>query len=434
VQATVQGQFGFETVSLPPVTLVLPPSDLAAQLQGAGTLIAGEPAELRLDAAAQACVQAMRLSRDGQVLASSSADTPERLVVDLRETAPGPVTLTLEVPGQAPQPLSLRVQAARAQVQRVEHTELDAHLLVLGQRLERIARAELGRWSCTPVPREADAEGQANADGLQRLRLDCDGDVRSNDALPNHVTLHHLHDEPGAMVLPLRKNLAAPRVRLAPGELALLVRPSARALRWGLDHRAPWLARDSALNLLLQAADGYRLVRGGYSLQLRYADDPSSNRTPLQVPLMIDLQQQELRTREPVSLQALELPSVVNPLEYRVVQNSSGLASEWTALQRAVLMLPEFNSLACAATPSQWWLRGRQLDLVQALGWSAQRLAPAQPQTCPDGLCLLLPPAPSGPAPTPAKPTPATPKLWVQLQWLPEPLFQVDVGATPSCP
>lgn len=437
VQATVQGQFGFETVSLHPVTLVLPPSDLAAQLQGADTLIAGEQAELRLDAAAQPCVQAMRLSRDGQDLARSRTDTPGRLAVDLRETAPGPVTLTLEVPGQSPQPLSMRVQAARAQVQRVEHTELDAHLLVLGQRLERIARAELGRWSCTPMPREAGTEGQADAAGLQGLRLGCDGDVRSNDALPTHVTLHHLQDEPGAMVLPLRKNLAAPRVRLAPSELALLVRPSAKALRWGLDHRAPGLARDSALNLLLQAVDGYRLVRGGYSLQLRYADDPSSNRTPLQVPLMIDLQQQELRTREPVNLQALELPSVVNPLEYRVVQNNSGLASEWTALQRAVLMLPEFNSLACASAPSQWWLRGRQLDLVQALGWSAQSLAPAQPQTCPDGLCLLLPPAPSGPAvpaPTPAKPAPATPKLWVQLQWLPEPLFQVDVGAAPNCP
>lgn len=419
VQATVQGQFGFEAITLPPVWLVLPPSDLAAQLQGADSLIAGEQAELRLDAAAQACVHTLRLSRDGRALARSSADAPGRVSVDLRETAPGPVTLTLEVLGSTPQVLSLRVQPARAQVQRVEHTELDAHLVVRGQRLERIERAELGGLRCTPLRSEADA------DGLQRLLLGCDGDVRSNDALPDHVTLHHAQGEPGAMVLPLRKHLAAPRVRLAPGELALLVRPSAKALRWGLDHRAPWLAKDSTLNLLLQATEGYRLVRGGYSLQLRYADDPLSNRTPLQVPLMVDLQQQQMRTREPVNLQALELPSVVNPLEYRVVQNSSGLASEWTALQRAVLMLPEFTGLACAATPPQWWLRGRQLDLVQALGWSAEAMAPAQPQTCPDGLCLLLPPAPVA---APAK------RLWVQLQWLPEPLFPVDLGATPSCP
>ena len=71
VQATVQGQFGFEAITLPPVWLVLPPSDLAAQLQGADSLIAGEQAELRLDAAAQACVHTLRLSRDGQALSPS---------------------------------------------------------------------------------------------------------------------------------------------------------------------------------------------------------------------------------------------------------------------------------------------------------------------------------------------------------------------------
>lgn len=416
VQATVQGQFGFEPIELPPFTLVLPPSDLAAQLQGADTLIAGEQAELRLDAASQACVQALRLSQGEQVLARSSAEAPGRLAIDLRGIPPGPVTLTMEVPGAAPAPLTLRVQAARAQVRRVEHTELDAHLVVLGQGLERIERAELGSVPCTPQRTEA------TADGLQRLLLACDGDVRSNDTLPNHVTLHHVQGEPGAMVVPLRKNLAAPRVRLAPGELALLVRPSAKALRWGLDHRAAWLANDSALNLLLQASEGYRLVGGGYSLQLRYADDPASQRTPLQVPLMVDLKQQALRTREPVNLQALELPTVVNPLEYRVVQNNTGLASEWTALQRSVLMLPEFSGLVCASAAPQWWLRGRQLDLVQALGWSSDALTPAQAQTCPDGLCLLLPLAT------------AAQRLWVQLQWLPEPLFQVDLGATPNCP
>lgn len=416
VQATVQGQFGFEPLELPPVTLVLPPSDLAAQLQGAETLIAGEQADLRLDPALQACVQGLSMSRDGQVLARSKADAPGRLAVDLRETAAGPVTLTLDMPGTTAQTLALRVQASRAQVQRVEHTELDAHLVVLGQGLERIERAELGSVPCTPQRTEPAGHG------LQRLLLACDGDVRSNDTLPGHVTLHHVQGEPGAMVVPLRKNLAAPRVRLAPGELALLVRPSAKALRWGLDHRAPWLANDSALNLLLQASEGYRLVGGGYSLQLRYADDPASQRTPLQVPLMVDLKQQELRTREPVKLQALELPTVVNPLEYRVVQNNTGLASEWTALQRSVLLLPEFSALSCAASPQQWWLRGRQLDLVQALGWSAEGLAPAQPQTCPDGLCLLLPPSTG------------SQRLWVQLQWLPEPLFQVDLGAAPGCP
>ena len=82
VQATVQGQFGFEPIELPPVTLVLPPSDLAAQLQGADTLIAGEQAELRLDAASQACVQALRLSQGEQVLARSSAEAPGRLAID----------------------------------------------------------------------------------------------------------------------------------------------------------------------------------------------------------------------------------------------------------------------------------------------------------------------------------------------------------------
>ena len=106
VQARVQGQFGFEPIELPPFTLVLPPSDLAAQLQGTETLIAGEQAELRLDAASQACVQALRLSRDGQVLARSSAEDPGRLAIDLRDTTAGPLALTMEVPGAAPAPLA----------------------------------------------------------------------------------------------------------------------------------------------------------------------------------------------------------------------------------------------------------------------------------------------------------------------------------------
>jgi hypothetical protein len=416
VNATLQGQFGFEPVSLPPVQLVLPPQEAQSLLDGAAPLVAGESMALQLRAPQSACVQGMSLSRAGAVIARSDSGSPDRLRLDLSRVPPGPVELRLDLHGGVSQTVSLRVLPPRALVKSVEHTDLEEQLIVTGERLERIARVQMGSIACSPLRTEQ------SSDGRERLLLTCDADIRRNASLPTSLVLHHQQDEPAPMQLSLRKNAASPRVRLAPSPNALVMRPSAKARRWGLDSVTPWLSDDSGLNLLLQAVDGYTLTKGSYSLQLRYVDDPVSARTPISVPLMTDLGHQELRTRQAVPLKGTELPSVINPLEYRVVQDSTGLASAWAPLQRSVLMLPELGSLACAATPGHWWLHGSQLHLVDAAGWAESELTPAQLQPCPNGLCLLLPQTNT--------PTPLT----LRLHWVREPVFTVEVGPGPSCP
>ena len=430
VTATLQGRFGFEPAALAPLQLVVPAADMAGQLEGRDTLVSGESAELRLGAPQAACVQALELLREGSVLARSTAEAGARLAVDLASTAAGPVTLRIALRGAPAQSLPLQVLAPRARIDTVEHTELEDDLLVSGQRLERIARLQLGSspgaGTCTPAGPPSAAETTASQ-GLQQLRMRCDTDIRRNASLPASVLLHHSGDAPPPVQALLRKNAAPPRVRVAPSANALLVRPSAKAHRWGLTPEQKLLSDDSGLSLLLQAVDGYTLGKGSYTLQLRFADDPASARTPISVPLMSDLANQELRTRQPVRLKGVELPTVINPLEYRVVHGSGGLSGPWTALQYAVLMLPELGSLDCAPTAGHWWLHGSQLDLIDEARWTSAATpaagtaeAPAL-QPCPDGLCMLLPQ------------TTAPERLSVRLHWLGQQTFSVDLGKGPSC-
>jgi hypothetical protein len=416
VTATVQGRFGFEPVSLPPLPLVVPPSDVQQLLADTEALVAGETATWRLRSPQAACVQALTLSRDDAVLARHAVGQPDRLAADLREVSPGPAQLRVDLLGANSATVPLRVLPPRALVRSVTHTELDEELTVSGQRLGRIARAQLGALACWPTRLTHETEG------MERLHMACGPEAKHNARLPDRVVLHHAQDEPAPLTLALSKKASPPRVRLSTAPHALLVRPSAKARRWGLDSTPALLSDDSSMHLLLQATDGYTLGRGGYSLQLRFADDPATARQPITAALMLDLAHQELRTRQAVHFQGVTLPTVVNPLEYRVVQDATGLASDWVALQRSVLMLPEFGELVCAPSAGHWWLPGHSLHLIDAVGWAGSPLATATLQPCPDGLCLLLP---QNSAPT---------ALALSLHWVRETVFSVYAEAGPRCP
>jgi hypothetical protein len=424
VTATLQGRFGFEPAALAPLPLVVPPADIAAGLQGHNELVSGETAELQLPPPQAACVQTLELVRDRTVLARSSAEQPARVAVDLTRTTPGPVALRAELQGAPAQSLALRVLPPRARIDAVEHTELEEDLLVSGQRLERIARLQLGSTRCTPAGPPTVTDAQA---AQEQLRMLCDANIRRNASLPANAVLHHSGDEPPPLQALLRKNAAPPRVRVSSAANALLVRPSVKAQRWGLTPARKLLSDDAGLSVLLQAVDGYTLGKGSYTLQLRFADDPATTRSPISAALMADLANQELRTRQPVRLKGVELPTVINPLEYRVLHSPSGLAGPWTPLQYAVLMLPQLGALDCAATPGHWWLHGSQLDLIDDARWASTPMAGTQTgngpqlQACPDGLCLLLPQ------------TPTPERLTVQLHWLAQETFSVDVGNGPAC-
>jgi hypothetical protein len=422
VTLQLHGRFGFDPVELPPFTMALPArGDVSAGLHGAGSLVAGERGELSLDLAqGAACIDGMVLNMADGMVVTSSQDAPHKLAVDLGRSPPGPVSLTIRIKGTPVQTLSLRVLEARAQVLSVEHAELDDFMIVTGRHLSRLASLSWEGGVCHPL------ETRTLTDGKEQLTMACNVDVRNQSVLPQNVVLHHQNDEPGPLNLRLLKTAAAPRVALATAPNALLVRPSAKALQWGLRSQEEFFSDDSGLSLLLQTVEGYVPGKGGYTLQLRFVDDPLTAKKPISAPLMADLVHKELRTRQPVRFKGAELPSVINPLEFRVLHDASGLFSRWMPLGRAVLMLPEITSISCAPQSGRVWLHGTQLDLVNGAQFLDSAAKPAvldaaQLEPCPDGLCLSLP--------TPERQH----KLFLSLGWVSQRVFSVDGGVVGDC-
>lgn len=421
VRVQLRGRFGFEPVALPAFTMDLPMrADVRAALKGAHTLVAGERAELSLDLAqGAACLEGMSLRIADQEAASTSPQNPGQLWVDLSHHSPGAATLTVRMKGAPEQSLALKVLESRAHVAVVAHAELDELIQVRGRHLERIASLQWEGGLCQPK------EVRPMPEGDEQLWLSCQTDIRSNATLPNAVVLHHRGGEPEPLRMRLQKNPAAPRVALAPGPNALLVRPSPKALQWGLKPQDEFFSDDSGLSLLLQTVDGYAPGKGGYTLQLRFVDDPVTAQKPIHAPLMADVQHKELRTRQPVRFKGTELPSVINPLEFRVLHDASGLFSRWIALGRSVLMLPEFTSLSCAPQAGRIWLHGTQLDLINAARFmdpaEPTALEPAALEPCTEGLCLSLP--------APARQH----KLHLSLGWVSRRVFELDTASLGDC-
>ena len=439
VVVRLSGRFGFDPVELEPIRMALPLRDAKgaqAALAGLDGIVAGERTTLGFRMReAGACVREMALALPGGAILRSEADTPASLDADLRQVAPGAAELTIEQHGAEPIVIAARVLPPRAKVTRIEHAEWEDAVTVVGERLERIARIEVGKAICSAddVPQPRPAEGTTAA-GTARpassesvLRLACRGDVRSGARASEVATVFHRGDTPGPLRVALTRTAARPRVGLAADTPnALLVSPSTKALRWNLSPADPYMTEDSGLSLLLQARRPYVLARGNYQLQLRFREDPQSGGHPLTVPLIADFAHDELRTRSPVRFRHEDLPSVVNALEYRVVHQPSALAGDWQALGRSVLMLPELQAAACAPTGDALWVQGEHLDLVEGVRDDAAEtgvFTPAQLVPCPSGLCLALPS------------NPPQDRIRLRLRWVDDRVFTVRLPApSPACP
>jgi hypothetical protein len=440
IEARLSGRFGFEFVGPLTLQMALPwRGDLRAQLQGLDRLIAGERATISLNPASPAaCLESLEFIAGGQSLGRSEPAQAHTLQVPLGQVAPGPAQLIVRQRGVPPQSLTVNVQNHRARIQSVMHEELDSGLRITGERLDRIAWVQLGPQRCEPQTLRA-------ANGGDELRMSCPGDIRFNASLPDQVIVHHHDEEPAALHATLLKQAAPPRLQVASAAQALLARPSAKATRWGLTPNDELISDDSGLSVLLQAEPGYVLPKGNFVLQLRFQEDPITAAKPIEHPLIADFNHQELRTRNPVSFQSAELPSIVNPLEFRVVHQPSGAMGRWTPLQRAVLLLPDLTSVTCADMPGQYWIHGQHLDKIDAID-SAAPAAPdassqdattdpadntastpkpiqaAQLDACDNGgLCLKV-------LTTQRQPT------WrMALRWVDQRVFHVKLGELPAC-
>jgi hypothetical protein len=413
VWVTLKAKFGFEPLSLAPMRMRLPVKDATQvlhALDGLNDMASGEQVQLKIrDNALAACVDAMTLTRpDGSPLVSSDHSHPAQLAVDLREIPPSDVQLSIQQVGASPLLLPLRVLQPRARITRIVHAQSDDSLSVTGTQLERIARIEVGPVTCSA---ETAVPHQNKANTLVML---CDGDIRDNAKLPDHVQVVHRNDEPAALRVPLLKAATQPRFVISEQAAnAVVVSPSAKALQWGLSPTDTYMSEDSGLNLLLQAQAPYALVRGTYVLQLRFKDDAQTDSQPMSASLIADFAHNELRTRNPVNFAQAELPSVINPLEYRILHNPSGLASDWQNLPRQVLLLPELQDVTCSPAGDALWVQGKRLDLIDTVRVSADaEFQAAQLVSCPTGLCLSLPAAAADEAVT------------MRLRWIDQRLFK----------
>ena len=446
VEARLSGRFGFEFVGPLTFRLALPlRGDLRSQLQGLDRLIAGDSASLTLGTSTTAaCLDSLELTAEGRTLGRSPGPQAQTLTVDLTHAAAGSATLTVRQRGVAPQSVSLTVLQHRAQIETVEHAELDTTLRVTGEHLDRIAFVQLDEHRCDPLE-------MRESTGRDELVLSCSGDIRVNAKLSDIVTVHHRNNEPAPQRASLLKKAAPPRLQIAATTQALLIRPSLKATRWGLTPGDRLLSDDSGLSVLLQTESGYVLPKGNFALQLRFSDDPQTAAKPIEHPLIADFNHQELRTRNPISFQGVELPSVVNPLEFRVVHYPSKVVGQWAALNRAVLLLPDLTSITCAETPDQYWIHGQHLDKIDAI--DALRDAPSvattdSPAANPDlsgPVQSLTPPmmAPIRPAQLDAcdngglclkvSTNERQPTWRIALRWVDQRVFSVRLGDVPAC-
>ncbi len=416
VVVDVKARFGFDAVTIQPVQLRLPTphaADLLEVTVGKNGLISGEQAQLVLnDPSAAACIEGIALEfPDGQQIRSAKS-TPTKLNVDLTKRPPSDLKLIFEQTGVSPLTSPLRVLLPSARVTRIEHAQAENSLMVTGTQLERMAHIEVGKIRC------ATDNAVSHATMTDTWTVPCDGDIRDNAKLPDQVSVVHRNDEPGALRVPLSKTATKPRFaisELAPN--AIVVSPSSKALLWGLSPTGTYMSEDSGLNLLLQAQAPYALTRGTYVLQLRFKNDPLTEAKPIQASLIADFAHNELRTRHPVSFAQTELPSLVNPLEYRITHQPSGLSNEWQILPRQVLWLPELQGATCGPQGDVIWVHGKRLDLIDAVRVETEgEFQDAQLVSCPKGLCLRLPLSAT------------TSPLSVRLRWVDDRLFQPNIA------
>ena len=411
VLVNLRGRFGFDPVHFEPFRMKLPTVDanaLSGAVQGSADLVSGERGNLTVrDSAELACLQSLALQLpDGKAIRSEPSQ-PNKLATDLQQTPPGPASLTIQQVGAKAVVLPLRVQQPKARITRLEHAQGDDTLLVTGTQLERIARIELGPIQCSAP------------------NFKCEGDVHDNATLPAQALVVHQQDEPAPQRVVLVKTAAKPRVAISTSaQNAVVVNPSPKALQWGLTPTEAYMSEDSGLSLLLQAQAPYALVRGAYTLELRFQGDTQSDAHPMTASLIADLAHNELRTRNPVGFTQVELPSVVNTLEFRVTHSPSGLASAWQALPRRVVLLPELQAASCSPLSDAWWLAGKRLDLMDGVRMSSDAspdFQAAKLVSCPKGLCLSLPSA-------------AGDAFEMRLRWVDDRVFKAKIPAySPSC-
>lgn len=396
VGVKLAAQFGFETITLPTIRMKLPLVDhdeVSKVIEGKSTLISGEKGQLKIrDAVNASCFKSMEIVLpDGSEVHSKSSD-PTHIDLDLSSTAPTQLLLSIQQSGADPVVIGLKVQKPRARINQVEHAQWDDHVTVFGTQLEHISHIEIGSSTCS-----LDTNTSIHSSAFN-LRFKCDKNIRDNAQLPEQVLIVHRDNEPSPQPFALTKKSVKPRFSISSSvNNSLIISPSFKALQWHLSPSDRYLSEDSGLYVLFQAQAPYTLQRGSYTLQIRFNDDPQSDRQPIAASLISDFSHNELRTKNPISFSQSELPSVINALEYRIQHNTSGQSSEWVNLPRSVILLPDLQTATCSEAKDAWLVSGKNLNLIEAIrvknGHMDEGFQSVSLVSCQHGLCIKIPSA-----------------------------------------
>ena len=427
LEARLSGRYAFTPVALGPVRVAVPwHGDPQDQMQGLGSLVSGDKAAIRfVDGQAMSCAERVALVSNGTALANAPVTAAGTMELDLEAVDAGDAALEIVQTGGAKLALPVRVLPRRARVVRMERHELENDVAVLGEHLDRIASLVAGDKVCTP-----------GAESYQPLppgarRFMCQPDLAEEGGFPAKLQVVHLGQDPPSFEARVTRVAARPHVALVIGKHLPLIVLSTKAVQWGLALKDALVSEDSGLALVLRVDNGYKLVRGTYAMQLKFGDEPPVEQTPFTVPLMADLAHNELRTRSPINFQTAHLPSITNPMWFRVTHQPSGFASDWLPVKKSVISLPSFGAATCRADGKGLQIPGSQLDLID---WASRDMArtvsrdapPSAPDLaslapCDKGLCLNIDKLGAGK------------RLKVKVQWIDDRLFDVNIAIAPNC-
>jgi hypothetical protein len=434
LDATLEGKFGFADAIVAPFKVTVSSNDhLLDRVSGLDSLVAGEHAKLRFGGIdGNTCIEQLAVAADGKTLASSSADARSELSIDFGKIDPGPATLEIRQYGVAPQELPIVVKKRKAHIQRMVHFDLETDVTADGDNLERIDSILAGHDVCHAInDAGAAAASTSTTTSTSTTRVfACPAEIAANANFPAQVTIRHLEQEPASFDFPVTKIGARPHMTIDGANAAIVTILSAKGLQWNLNSDDQLVTEDSGLGILLHAFGGYRLSHGPYVLQLKFADDPQTEQTPISVPLMSDLSHNELRTRTPVSFANAQLPSVVNPILYRVQHLPTGLVGDWQSLNRSVVYFPQLGSVSCGANGSGFLIHGNQLELIDWASNDLTRTSSTQQSDtsqnasmtrCDKGLCLGIGALGTGN------------KLRLKVHWIDDRLFDVSFPDVLKC-
>jgi len=424
LEATLTGKFGFADADVAPFKVALSSNGhMLERIAGLDSLVAGEHAKLHVSGPDGACIEEMEVRANDKALATSTADARGELSIDLGKVDPGPAMLTIAQYGMAKQEIPVVILKHKAHIQRLVHFDLENDVTAYGDNLDRIDSVQAGNVLCRPV-----ADTGEPATPAART-FTCSPEIASNASFPAQVTVRHLEQEPASFDLPVTKIAARPHMTVESAGNAIVATLSPKALQWNLNVNDPLITDDSGIGILLHAFGGYHLSHGAYVLQLKFADDPSTDQKPISVPLLSDLPHNELRTRSPVSFAGVQFPSIVNPIWYRVQHQPSGLVGDWQALNRSVVLFPQLGMLSCNGSGNGFLIHGSQLELID---WASSDLKLSASDSaknansvlvrCDNGLCLGI------------DALGKNRNLRMKVHWIDDRLFDISFPDAPNCP